>query len=243
MDSTVTRILVVDSHLLVRDALACLLGAAPGVRIVGTAASIRETLPLLERSTPDLLLADLSLEDGSGIELARTLRHSRSKTHVLIMTECRDEFSAAEAMAASASGYLLKEQPPSDLLAAIETVSRGGTYVSPIIAARLHPDRLHTSDDVPLTRLSPREREIFRRLVIGSSSKEISASLFISTKTVDTHRTNINRKLGVRSTGGLIRFAAAHGIAIAPKGTRENADHPVGLAGEAVTGHQLGLGG
>lgn len=226
MDSTVTRLLIVDDHLLIRDALARMLSASPGLEIVGAAASIRETLVLWERTAPDLLLVDLWLEDGSGIELTRTLRRSRSKPRVLIVTGFRDRFSAEEALAAGVSGYILKEQPTSDLLAAIEAVSRGRTYISPVISAGLRVDREPKDDDGPLTRLSRRENEIFRRVVVGSSTKEISASLFISAKTVETHRTNINRKLGVRSTAGLLRFAATHGIAIAANAAGRGSEEP-----------------
>jgi DNA-binding NarL/FixJ family response regulator len=224
VSSAVTRILIVDDHPIVRDALAALLGETPELQIVGVTASIRETLPLLERTTPDLLLVDLSLEDGSGIELARALRRSRLKTRVLIITGFRDEFSAAEALSVGVHGYILKEQPTADLLVAIETVARGGRYISPLMASRMRTDASSGSEDRLLARLSRREREIFRLVVAGSGSKEIASRLFISVKTVDTHRTNINRKLGVRTTASLIRFAAAHGIAIAPRVSSEETE-------------------
>ncbi|HVZ89340.1 MAG TPA: response regulator transcription factor [Polyangia bacterium] len=224
MNPTATRILIVDDHPIVRDAVASLLSENPKLQIVGATASIRETLPLIEKDAPDLMLVDLSLEDGSGIELALTVRRARLKTRVLVMTAFRDEFSASEALAAGVAGYVLKEQPTADLFAAIEAVSRGGTYVSPIIAARLRSDFPRGNEEGPLTRLSRREREIFRLVVSGSGSKEIASRLFISVKTVDTHRTNINRKLGVRTTASLIRFAAAHGIAIAPNAPSASVD-------------------
>lgn len=211
-----TRLLIVDDHPIVRDALASLLAEKPDLQVVGVASSVRDTLAMLEHGSADLLLADLSLEDGNAIELVRAVRRLRLKTRVLIMTAFRDEFSASEAMSAGVGGYILKEQPTSDLLAAIETVARGGTYVSPIIAARLRPDSAADNTGNSLDRLSRREREIFRLVVAGRGSKEIANKLFISIKTVDTHRTNINRKLGVRTTASLIRFAAAHGIEIAP---------------------------
>jgi DNA-binding NarL/FixJ family response regulator len=146
--STVIRILIVDGHLVVRDALATVLGAVRGLLIVGKAASIRQTVPLLEHTVPDLLLADLCLQDGSGIELARMLRRSCSKTRALIMAGFRDEFYAAEALAAGVSGYVLKAQPTSDLLAAIETVSRGETMFlrpSPPASAPLFASRAMTT--------------------------------------------------------------------------------------------------
>ncbi|HSY39218.1 MAG TPA: response regulator transcription factor, partial [Polyangia bacterium] len=219
-----TRVVIVDDHPIVRDALACLLGESPELQIVGVTASIRETLPLVERTMPDLLLVDLSLEDGSGIELARALRRTRTKTRVLIITGFRDEFAAAEALSVGVHGYILKEQPTADLLVAIDTVARGGRYISPLMASRMRTDTSHGSEDRLLARLSRREREIFRLVVAGSGSKEIASRLFISVKTVDTHRTNINRKLGVRTTASLIRFAAAHGIAIAPRASSEDTD-------------------
>ena len=165
---------------------------------------------------------------GSGLELARILRRSRSKTRVLILTGFRDGFAAAEAIAAGVAGYVLKEQPTADLLAAIDIVSQGGRYVCPAILAQLRPDQLsgneNENEDDLLASLSPRESEIFRLIVAGTKSGEISRRLFISAKTVDTHRTNIGRKLGVRTGADLVRFAAAHGIVIAPRPVREDSD-------------------
>jgi len=220
----VTSLLIVDDHPIVRDALASLLGQNPALRIVGMTSSVRETLPLLDRLVPDVLLVDLSLEDGSGIELARAVRRSRLKTRVLIITGFRDAFAAAEALSVGVHGYILKEQPTSDLLVAIDTLARGGRYVSPLMASRMRADTGGETEDRLLERLSRREREVFRLVVAGSGSKEIASRLFISVKTVDTHRTNINRKLGVRTTANLIRFAATHGIAIAPRAASEEAE-------------------
>jgi DNA-binding NarL/FixJ family response regulator len=216
------RIVVVEDHLIVRDALVTLLSTRPNFQIVGVAASIRETKPLLEQTRPDVLLLDLSLEDGSGIELARLLRRSRSKTRVLMLTGFRDGFAAAEAMTAGVAGYVLKEQPTADLFAAIDIVHQGGTYVCPTIVAQLTPDQLSGKEDGLLASLSPRESEIFRLIVSGTSSSDLSRRLFISAKTVDTHRTNIGRKLGVRTGADLVRFAVAHGIAIAPRASQDD---------------------
>jgi DNA-binding NarL/FixJ family response regulator len=215
MSPTITRLLIIEDQLIVRDALVSMLRSRPDLQIVGVAASIRVGGPLLERTTPHLLLLDLSLEDGSGLELARTLHRARSKTRVLVMTAFGDPFAAAEALKLGVAGYFMKEQPTSDLLAAIEAVIRGGTYISPHLAARLTADP--SVDNNPLTDLSRREREIFRLAVLGSSSRELATRLFISVKTVDSHLLNIARKLGVRTTAGLVRFAAEHGIATGPE--------------------------
>ena len=214
MSPIITRLLIIEDQLIVRDALVSMLRSRPDLQIVGVAASIRVGGPLLERTAPHLLLLDLSLEDGSGLELARTLYRARSKTRVLVMTAFGDRFAAAEALKFGVAGYFMKEQPTSDLLAAIEAVIRGGTYVPPTLAARLSADPV--TDNNPLADLSRREREIFRLAVLGSNSRELAARLFISVKTVDSHLLNIARKLGVRTTAGLVRFAAEHGIATGP---------------------------
>jgi DNA-binding NarL/FixJ family response regulator len=210
-----TRVLIIEDQLMVRDALVSMLRGRSDLEVVGVAASIREGLSLLERTVPDLLLLDLSLEDGSGLELARTLYRSRSKTRVLVMTAFGDQFAAAEALKFGVAGYFMKEQPTSDLFAAIEAVNRGGTYLPPALAGRLPADP--SKDEGPLASLSRREREIFRLAVLGSGSKDLAGRLFISAKTVDSHLLNIARKLGVRTIAGLVRFAAEHGIATGPE--------------------------
>jgi DNA-binding NarL/FixJ family response regulator len=217
VSSAATGIVIVDDHPVVRDALASFLGTKPGLRVMGVTASIRDTLTLLQRLVPDLRLVDLSLEDGSGFELARVVRRERMKTRVLIMTGFRDAFAGTEALATGVAGYFLKEQPTADLFQAIDTVVAGETYLSPLIAARMRSDTPRRANDELLERLSRREREIFRLVLAGNGSKEIAGRLFISVKTVETHRTNVNKKLGVRTTANLIRFAAAHGLEISPR--------------------------
>jgi DNA-binding NarL/FixJ family response regulator len=217
------RILVVDDHDIVRDALASLLQEVPDFEVAGVASSIRETLPLLESAAPDIVLADLSLGDGSSTELVRTLRRLRLKARVIIITGFSDEFAVVEALSAGVSGYVIKSQPTTELLEAIRSVAAGRRYVPPSLEARLalRPvpmgDEAQIAGPVGLERLSPREVEIFRLVVAGSSSKEVARRLCISVKTVETHRTNMNRKLSVRTTADLVRFAAAHGIAVAPR--------------------------
>ena len=220
-----TRVLVVEDHLIVQEALISLLRTRADLQVIGAAASIRDTIPLLDHAGVDVLLLDLSLEDGSGLELARTLYKARSRTRVLVMTGFGDAFAAKEAMAAGVAGYLLKTQPSADLFGAIDVIRRGGRYVAPTIAAQLRSEDLSPKETSPLESLSRRESEIFRLLVSGTSSRDLARRLFISVKTVETHRTNIARKLGVRTTVDLVRFAAAQGIAIARRAGHEEADH------------------
>jgi DNA-binding NarL/FixJ family response regulator len=214
----VTNIAIVEDHPIVRDSLARMISLKETLRVVGTAGNLSDGAALIERSNADVVLADLSLEDGSAIELARRARQERRDTRFLIMTGFCNEFSATDAFDAGVSGFILKKQPTADLFTAIERVASGGVYVSPLLLSA--PRRHRSPPDVPvnpLSRLSKREGEIFQMVVAGGETKEIAERLLISVKTVETHRTSINRKLGVTSTASLLRFAVAHGIEINPR--------------------------
>ncbi|MEA2654810.1 MAG: two-component system, NarL family, nitrate/nitrite response regulator NarL [Chloroflexota bacterium] len=221
-----TRILVVDDHEMVRDAMAGLISSIPQHEVVGVASSIRTAVPVLEQTKPDVVLADLSLDDGSGTELIRVVRQAKLKSRVLIMTGTRDRFAAADAMKAGAAGYVLKTRPTAELIEAIATVMKGERYVSPTVSWKL-PESDQDEKASGFGDLSRRESEIFRMVVDGWSTKEIAGRLCISIKTVETHRSNINRKLSVRRTTDLIRLAVAHGISVAPM-PAENGDGVIG---------------
>jgi DNA-binding NarL/FixJ family response regulator len=218
-----TRVLVVEDHEVVRDALAGLLRSTPDIEVAGVASSIREAIPLLARATPDVVLADLSLGDGNGTELVRALRRARLKGRVVIITGFSDQFAVAEALAAGVAGYVLKSQTAEEMIDAIRAVAVGRQYIAPVVEARLTgrlvwgEDRGDRDEGQGIERLSRREIEIFRLVVSGCSSKEVARRLCISVKTVETHRTNMNRKLAVRTTADLVRFAVAHGITVAPR--------------------------
>jgi DNA-binding NarL/FixJ family response regulator len=212
------NIAIVEDHPIVRDSLARMISLRETLRVVGTAGNLNDGAALLDRAKPDVVLADLSLEDGSAIELARRAKRERCEARFLIMTGYCNEFSATDAFDAGVSGFILKKQPTADLFTAIERVAAGGVYVSPLLLSA--PRRRRSPPDVPLNplrRLSRREGEIFRMVVAGGETKEIAGRLLISIKTVETHRTSINRKLGVTSTASLLRFAVAHGIEINPR--------------------------
>jgi DNA-binding NarL/FixJ family response regulator len=212
----VVNIAIVEDHPIVRDALGQLISTRESLRVAGTAGNLREAFGVLDRSQPDLVLADLSLEDGSAIELVRRGKREHPSTRFLIMTGFCNEFSATEAFDAGATGFILKKQPVADLFAAIERLAAGGVYLSPLLEL---PPRRRAPRAVggnALSRLSKREQEIFRLVVTGGDTKEIAGRLRISVKTVETHRTSINRKLGITSTASLLRFAVAHGIPINP---------------------------
>jgi two-component system, NarL family, invasion response regulator UvrY len=218
------RVLVVEDHEVIRDALAALLAASTGMQVVGTASSIRDATPLLDRHDPDVVLADLSLADGSGMELVRVVRRAGLNSRVVILTGFGDAFAAAEALSYGVAGYAVKSQSAAEIVEAIRAVGAGGHYVAPQMTAKM-PGR--PSDvDVPskassrgksLAALSRREHEVFLQVVEGYSVNEIARRLHISRKTVETHRSRIHHKLSLRTDADLIRFAVAYGIAVAPR--------------------------
>jgi two-component system, NarL family, response regulator NreC len=219
------RLLIVEDHELVRDALATLLGQTPGMNVVGVASGVAAALPLLEREDPDVVLADLSLEDGSAIELVRAARRASRKARVLILTAFSETFVAAEALAAGADGYVLKSQSSAELVEAVAVVAGGNVYVAPSVAAHLPTVSgsalVRGKRGSGLQSLSRREQQVFLQAAAGYSSKEIARRLVISPKTVEAHRTHINRKLAVKTSAQLVRFALAHGIVVTPRPVAE----------------------
>jgi two-component system nitrate/nitrite response regulator NarP len=130
-----TKIFIVDDHPILCDVLAAMLDRSPAFEVVGIASSIRETLAAVKRCGPDLMLIDLTLQDGTGIQLVRALRRLGVAARVLIVTGINSSAIAAEAFSAGVEGYLLKEQSPDELLTAIHAVARGGTYIAPGVAS------------------------------------------------------------------------------------------------------------
>jgi DNA-binding NarL/FixJ family response regulator len=220
------RILIVEDHELVRDAVAALLADAPGMKVIGVACTVGESLPLIEQHSPDIVLADLSLSDGSALDLIRWVRQSRQKSRIVIITGFSNSFAAVEALSDGAMGYVLKAQSTADLLDAIRIVASGQSYVAPEVAAHLPAPpvggrSLRLKHSRGLESLSRREREVFLQAVEGFATNEIARRLCISPKTVESHRTKINRKLAVRTTADLVRFAVSHGIVFAPRAIAE----------------------
>ena len=212
------RLLIVDDHQIVLDSLVAVLSEEPGIKVVGAATSIREASTLLLDLVPDVVLADLALDDGNASELLRLARRARLPTRILILTGLSDHLAVSEHLREGAAGIVFKAQSIPELLSAIRVVANGGRYLSPSLASlEQGGDGDGDAGNASMTRLSRRENEIFRMVVKGWALKDIASKLFISIKTVESHRTNINRKLGVRTIADLVRLAATQGITIAPR--------------------------
>ena len=195
------KILLVDDHPLVRDGLRARLEAAPHLRVVGEAGSGQEALELAGRCQPDLVLMDVNMRGGSGIEATAQLTARYPGIAVLILSMHDKPEYVSQAMQAGARGYVLKDAPGKDIVLAIETVMGGGIYYSAALARQL------ASPLAADNQLTSREQEVLRHIAAGQSNKQIARELDLSVRTVETHRLNIKRKLGIEGQAELIRFA------------------------------------
>lgn len=204
------RVLLVDDHPLFREGLRSVLRKQPDIDEVFEAESAQSAYEAADRYHPDMTVMDLALPGTDGVAATRELLRRDPGHKVLLLSLHMKEEHAARAMSAGALGYAFKNEPIPAVLEAIRAVSRGQTYLAPGI----DPIRLKQLSEVedPLKLLSNREREIFDLLVQGNANVDVAKELFISVKTVETHRAAINRKLQVHSGAELMRFAATRGL-------------------------------
>jgi DNA-binding NarL/FixJ family response regulator len=206
-------ILLVDDHPILRFAVRELLGRTrPDLSIVGEVDTARDALPLLEAVRPDLVLMDILLPGPNGIVATREIRRAHPQCRVLIYTTLTEPVYAIEALAAGAAGYVLKNQGIDVLTAAIDTIAAGKRYLAPRIEKAVRSAESDGQAVGGLASLSVREKEVFDLVVGGHTNRRVASLLFISERTVETHRARINRKLGVHSTAELVRFAAQYQV-------------------------------
>ena len=198
------RLVIVDDHPLVRDGLRLRLANQPELEIVGEASNALEALALIARVAPDLVLSDVGMPGMSGIELAAQLRQSMPAVQVVMLSMHDDPSYLQRALQSGVRGYVLKDAPASDVLAAIQAVRTGGTYLSGALSRRLFKTR------APRPLLTPRESQVLRALGHGASSKQIARDFGLSVRTVEAHRQSLKRRLGVEGQAGLIKFAVEH---------------------------------
>lgn len=200
----VIRLFLVDDHPLVRDGLRARLGPLPGLEIVGEAGSAAEALEGIAEVRPDLVLADVGMKGMSGIELASHLHASQPDVRVLMLSMYDNPEYVQQALQAGARGYVLKDAPAAEIVAAIEAVAAGGTFLSSAVSHRLF------ANQQPRPLLTPRESEILSALGRGDSSKQIARDLGLSVRTVEAHRQSIKRRLGLEGQSALIKYAVEH---------------------------------
>ena len=212
--SKITLILA-DDHALVRSGLRMLLEAQPDMEILAEAENGREAVEYALAIQPDIVLMDVMMPYMNGIEATRRIKEARPETAVLALTMYEDEQYFYEMLKAGASGYVPKRAAPEVLVTAIHTVFEGEVFLFPSMATRLVKNYVQDeADDKPsvLADLTPRELEVMALIADGMTNQEIAERLGISVKTVDRHRENIMRKLGVHSRIDLVKYAIREGL-------------------------------
>jgi two-component system, NarL family, nitrate/nitrite response regulator NarL len=214
--SPTIRLMLVDDHPLVRDGLRARLDRTAGLQVVGEAGTADEALTQARHCQPDLVLMDIGLPGTNGIAATRQLRAALPHVRVLMLTMYDSAQTRREALAAGASGYLLKDSPAEDIVSALHRVMSGqalGTDAqAPPVDDEAHgPGRNPLAEATPAPRphaaLTPREREVLALIAEGLSSREIGVRLDMSARTVETHRTHLRRKLNLSSPAALVRHA------------------------------------
>jgi two-component system, NarL family, response regulator DevR len=198
-DQPVT-LLVVDDHEVVRQGLVALLGRRPEFQVVGEAGTVAEAIDAARRFQPNLVVMDVRLPDGSGIEACREIRAELPDTRVVMLTSYPDEDAVLSAIVAGASGYLLKQVRARDLVAALEAVARGESLLDPAVTGRVldRVRRIATSTEPDeLAQLTPQEQKILLLVAEGKTNKEIAAEVFLSDKTVKNYVSSILAKLNL----------------------------------------------
>lgn len=214
--SSPIRVLLADDHSLVRTGLRVLLSAQPDITVVGEAGDAEETVRQALALQPDVVVLDIAMPGGGGLEAARRISESRRPIRILVLTAHGEAQYLLPVLRAGGSGYLLKSGAAEDLVQAIRAVHRGEAYLPPPAATLLVRDYLRRVEghaaDTELSALSPREREVLRLTAEGYDSREIGERLFLSSKTVETYRQRGMEKLGLHHRADLVRYALRNGL-------------------------------
>lgn len=208
MDAGVTRIMLVDDHAIVMDGIAALLSGVEAVAVVGKASDGHEALVLLQYTPIDVLITDHSMEGMDGLMLVRTVKKQYPHIKIIVLTMHDEPAIVNEVLRAGVDSYILKKYTHTELQMALDVIREGGQFWSPevnkILLRRVMPE-----NNVQIT---DREMEVLKLLVNEMSSREIAEKLFISERTVETHRKNLLRKTNSTNVVGLIKYAHTHGL-------------------------------
>ena len=208
-------LLIVDDHEVVRQGLVAMLGRRPEFQVVGEAGTVAEAVAAARRFEPNLVVMDVRLPDGSGIEACREIRAELPDTRVVILTSYPDEDAVLSAIVAGASGYLLKQVRARDLVAALQAVGRGESLLDPAVTGRVleRVRRIATGAATDeLSALTSQEQKILMLVAEGKTNKEIAADVFLSDKTVKNYVSSILSKLNLERRAQAAAFVAKHRI-------------------------------
>jgi len=204
---TKTRVLIVDDHPMVAEGIQSILESYDDVEVVGTLGTGQEVIDQLDTMAPDVILMDLNMPRMGGLTATELTLERRPETRVLILSMHDSPEYISSALSHGAMGYVLKDVPTDEIKQAIDTVMRGERYLCTGAEGSISPGQRAAQKA-----LTGREQTILLQLAQGRSNKEVALALDISVRTVETHRKNIKRKLGISSTAGLTRYAMEHGV-------------------------------
>ena len=202
----IVSVVLVDDHAIMRSGLRRLLAEETGFEVVAEAADSRSALEKVEIKRPDIVVLDLALGDENALDVLPDLLSKSAASKVLILSMYDDAEHVTAAFAAGAHGYLLKDSAEHELIDAIKTLMRGEQYVHPTLGVRLARAALQGPTDT----LTEREREVIKLLALGHTNQEIAATIFVSVRTVETHRAHVMGKLNLHSRAELVQWALEH---------------------------------
>ena len=210
MDDEVIRVVIADDHAVVRSGLRMLLEAQDDMHVVAEAGDVPTALQVIRAHRPTVAVLDLNMPGGSGLEAIPALRESTPETAIVVLTMQDDPAFARQALQGGALGFVLKEAADEELLDAVKLAAAGDTYLNPRLGARIaaQPPPAEGSPDG----LSERELDVLRLIALGHTNAEIGKQLYLSTRTVETHRAHIQQKTRLSTRADLVRYAIDHGL-------------------------------
>src|SRR5215217_6741167 len=203
-------VVIADDHAVVRSGLRMLLDAEEGLRVVAEAGDVPTAMQVIRAHRPGVAVLDLNMPGGSGLDAIPLLRESTPETAIVVLTMQDDPAYARRALQSGAAGFVLKEAADDELLEAVRLAARGETYLNPRLGARLAAQPPAPAG--PPDGLSERELEVLRLIALGHTNVEIGARLYLSTRTVETHRAHVQQKTRAATRAELVRYAIDHGL-------------------------------
>jgi two-component system, NarL family, response regulator NreC len=207
-DPSATTIVLADDHVVVRSALRMLLETEPGFEVVAEAGDAETAARYVLGHKPTVLILDLNMPGRSSLETIPDIRKASSQTEIVVLTMQNESAFARSALQAGVRGYVLKEAADTELVQAVHSAAAGETYLQPALGARMAAE----PDSEPADDLSEREHEVLRLIALGHTNAEIAAQLYLSIRTVESHRAHIQQKLGLASRAELVRYALDRGL-------------------------------
>ena len=205
------RVVLADDHVTVRHGLRLILDAQPDLTVVGEADDGRATLQRVQELDPDVVVMDISMPGMSGLSATRVLKEARPRVAIVVLTRHADDAYLHEMLRAGAAAFVLKQSPSTELIQAIRAAAAGGQYLDANVTSRVTGGLIARDSKRAGPRLTDREAEVLRMIARGYSNKEIASQLDLSVKTIEVHKANGMRKLGLRGRADIVQFAIVQG--------------------------------